>query len=201
MKIKSLMIADPITIPESSSVSDAIELMRSHSIRHLPVVTEDMTLKGFLALSDLKQGLLPSLMNDLSLSDLMIKDPIAVSPDDDIEVAAQLMYKYKIGGMPVIKNRKLAGIITESDILRTFIEMLGILTSSSRIDVVIGDEPGTLAKAIQIIHSGGGEIITIGQSSQEIGKKTYFFRLSPCNTEPIARALESEGFEIADTSD
>ena len=104
MKIKTLMVSDPITITENASIQEAIELMKINSIRHLPVVSKDNQLKGFITLADLKQGLIPSMLGDVSLEDLIIKNPIVVGPDDDIEDAAQLIYKHKIGGMPVVKK-------------------------------------------------------------------------------------------------
>ena len=173
MKIHALMIPDPITVGIHASISDAIELMKLNSIRHLPVVSAGNHLEGFLTLADLKQGLIPSMVADVSLSDLMIKDPIKVDPDSDIEIAAKLIYKHKIGGMPVVKNDKLVGIITESDILRAFIEMMGIITSSSRIDVVIGDETGSFKKALHIIHDMGGDIINVGITAQQTKKNAH----------------------------
>ena len=196
MKIKSLMIPDHITIKENASIEDAIEVMKYNSIRHLPVVEKKNRLKGFVTLADLKQGLIPSLVAGVSLSDLIIKDPITVGPDDDVEIAAQLIYKHKIGGMPVVKRDKLVGIITETDILRAFIDMMGILTASSRIDVVIGGEPGSMKKALQIIHDNGGDIINVGMAAEQTRKKTYYFRLSPCKIDIIKNALEKEGFEV-----
>lgn len=196
MKIKDLMISKPITINMKSSIKDAIELMKTNSIRHLPVVTKSNILKGFVTLADLKQGLIPSMVADLSLSDLMIKDPITVDPEDDIESAARLIYKHKIGGMPVIKNGEVVGIITESDILRAFIDMMGLLTVSSRIGVVIGEKPGLLRKVLQIIHDKGGDVISVGLTAKQSLKRTYYFRLSSCNTEIIKIALEREGFEV-----
>ena len=201
MKINALMIPDPITITEKASVSDAIELMKVNSIRHLPVVSQKKMLKGFLTLADLKQGLIPSMVGDLTLTDLMIKKPITVDPDNDIEIAAQLIYKYKIGGIPVVKKNKLVGIITESDILRAFIDMMGILTASSRIDVVVKDEPGLFKKALQIINDNGGDIINVGMAAQQTSKRIYYFRLSVCKTDIIKKALEDSGFEVADAMD
>ena len=159
MKIKSLMIANPITITLESTIREAIELMKANGIRHLPVVSERNTLEGFVTLSDLKQGLIPSMVADVNLSDLMIKDPITVNPDDHIEVAAKLIYEHKIGGMPVVSGAKVVGIITESDILRAFVDMMGILTSSSRVDVVIRDEPGAFKKALLIYLLGPSDEI------------------------------------------
>jgi acetoin utilization protein AcuB len=201
MKINALMIPDPITITEKASVSDAIELMKVNSIRHLPVVSQKKMLKGFLTLADLKQGLIPSMVGDLTLTDLMIKKPITVDPDNDIEIAAQLIYKHKIGGIPVVKKNKLVGIITESDILRAFIDMMGILTASSRIDVVVKDEPGLFKKALQIINDNGGDIINVGMAAQQTSKRIYYFRLSVCKTDIIKKALEDSGFEVADAMD
>ncbi len=195
MKIHSLMIPDPITVSLHTSISEAIELMKINSIRHLPVVSENNHLEGFLTLADLKQGLIPSMVSDLSLQDLMIKDPITVDPDEEIEYAAQLIYHHKIGGLPVVKDKKLVGIITAADILRTFIDMMGILTTTSRIDVVIGDQPDALKKALQIIHDNGGDIINVGMT-QQADKRVYYFRLSACQTAVIRRALEKDKFEV-----
>jgi len=195
MKIHSLMIPDPITVKVNTSISEAIELMKINSIRHLPVVSKGNHLEGFLTLADLKQGLIPSMVSDLSLRDLMIKDPITVDPDEDIEYAAQLIYKYKIGGLPVVKNKKLVGIITATDILRTFIDMMGILATTSRIDVVIGDQADAFKKALQIINDNGGDIISVGMT-QQANKRIYYFRLSACNTDVIKEALEKAHFEV-----
>ncbi len=196
MKIHSLMVHDPITITSTASISDAIELMKVNSIRHLPVVSRSNKLEGFLTLADLKQGLIPSMLGDLTLRDLMIEEPITVSPDDDIEFAAQLIYKNKIGGMPVVKGDRLAGIITATDILRTFIDMMGILSSSSRIDVVIGDRAGGLKKAIQIINDSGGDIINVGMTAQNSDHRIYHFRLAACETADIKKALQKEDYEV-----
>jgi len=201
MKIKSFMIPDPITITESASIEDAIELMKNNSIRHLPVVSDGKMLKGFVTLADLRTGLIPSMLAGLTLTDLMIKDPVIVDPDSDIELAAQLIYKYKIGGIPVVKKGKLVGIITESDLLRVFIDMMGILNASSRIDVVVGTQPGSFNKAAQIVQNNGGEIISVGIIGERAKKRTYHFRLSPCRTAPIREALEKDGFRVTDAMD
>ena len=201
MKINSLMIPDPITITENASIQEAIELMKINSIRHLPVVAKGDKLKGFITLADLKQVLIPSMLGDVSLKDLIIKNPIVVRPDDDIEIAAQLIYKHKIGGMPVVQNDKLVGIITATDILRTFIDMMGFLTASSRIDLVVGDEPGGFKNVLQIINDNGGDIINVGMTAQEPSKRVYYFRLSPCDTKVIREALEKVGYQVLDTTD
>lgn len=201
MKIKALMIPDPIAITPKASIQEALEIMKTNSIRHLPVVGKRNILKGLVTLADLKTGFIPSMVADVSLQDLMITDPVTVGPDDYIEIAAQRIYKHKIGGMPVVENGKLVGIITQTDILRAFIDMMGILTASSRIDVVIGNEQGSFKKALQIIHDAGGDIINVGVKPQMKSDRTYYFRLTPCKTAPIKKALETVGFQVVAAMD
>jgi len=201
MKIKALMVPDPITVTRNATISEAIELMKINSIRHLPVVSKNNRLEGFVTIGDLKQGLIPSMVADLSLPDLMIMDPITVSPDDDIEAAAQFIYKQKIGGMPVVKDSIVVGIITANDILRAFIDMMGILTTTSRIDVVIGDKPKSFKKALNIINDSGGDIISVVMTDKEDSKRSYYFRLSSCKTAVIKDALEQQGFKVLEAMD
>ena len=101
------------------------------------------------------------------MRDLMIKDPITVNPDDDIEFAAQLIYNHKIGGMPVVKDGRLTGIITATDILRTFIDMMGIYppgsileTRSGALAVVVSksSEPGAPLEALLVRDPAGRDI-------------------------------------------
>lgn len=66
----------------------------------------------------------------------MILNPITIDPETSIDEAARIIYKYKIGGLPVITEGKLVGIITITDILEAFIELMGLLKSSSRLDVI-----------------------------------------------------------------
>jgi acetoin utilization protein AcuB len=201
MKIEDLMIRDPITISEDTTISEAIACMKTNSIRHLPVVAADDTLLGFVTLADLKQGLIPSMVGDLSLKDLMIKKPITVAADRDIEIAAQLIYKHKIGGLPVVDDGRLVGIITVTDILGAFINMMGLLTASSRVDVSLKDKPGALKQAIQVINDVGGDIINIAMTAQQPGRRVYYFRLSACDTKNIRKALEENGFQVLATMD
>ena len=201
MKTKDLMIPNPITVQENASIQDAIELMKTNAIRHLPVIGSGKVLKGFVTLADLKQGLIPSMLSDVTLKDLMVKYPVTVAPEDDIELAARKIYKHKIGGMPVVDGETVVGIITETDILRAFIDMLGILTASSRIEVTVENDPETFQKALRIIHETGGDIINITMSARQTKKKTYYIRLSPCDTEAICSALNSAGFDVLNASD
>ncbi len=196
MKIRDLMIAHPICITANASIQEAIELMKANRIRHLPVVSRGRRLEGLVTLADLKQGLLPSMLGDVTLKDLMIADPITVAPEEEIETAAQLIYKYKIGGLPVTKNGRLVGIITETDLLRAFIEMLGLLATSSRLDVAAGNKPESLRRVLQIIGEHGGDVLNVFMTLEKAKRRVYHFRLAACDTEPIRKALTAAGFRV-----
>ena len=196
MKIRDLMIPNPIAVTATASISDAIELMKAYHIRHLPVVSKGRKLQGLVTLADLKQGLIPSMLGDVDLKDLMITDPITVAPEDDIETAAQIIYKHKIGGLPVTKNGRLVGIITETDMLRAFIDMMGILSSTSRLDVAADNKPESLKKMLQIISDNGGDVINVIMTLEKARKRVYHFRLAACKTAIIKKALTQEGFNV-----
>jgi acetoin utilization protein AcuB len=196
MKIRDLMIPDPIAITANASISDAIELMKANRIRHLPVISKGKKLEGLVTLADLKQGLIPSMLGDVDLKDLIVKNPITVAPEDDIETAAQIIYNNKVGGLPVTKNGRLVGIITETDILRAFIDMMGILSSTSRLDVAAGNAPDSLKRALQVISDNGGDVINVIMTLEKARKRVYHFRLAACNTAILRKALVKEGFKV-----
>ena len=196
MRVQDLMITEPITIAPGASIQEALEKMKNNAIRHLPVVGETGRLRGFLTLADLKRGLLPSMVTDLELKDLMIREPFTVTPETDVEQAARLIYDRKISGLPVVSDEVLVGIITESDILRAFIHMMGILSSSSRIDAVVGNGNRGFRQAVNIIEEAGGEIINVGMTARQSRQKTYYFRLSAGDASAIAAALEAAGIEV-----
>ena len=202
MRVKSIMATEPISVRENASISDAIALMKDNSIRHLPVVDRKGRLAGFLTLADLKQGFLPSLVADVTLADLMIKDPVTVGPEDDVEDAARLIHGKKIGGMPVVDgDGRLVGIITVIDILGAFIEMMGLLTHSVRLDVETGCAPDSVSRACRVISEAGGRVISIGLPDARPEGPVRVFRLAVEGSEESRSALGKAGFTVLDQSD
>ncbi len=194
MRIKHWMIKDVITISPEATVEDAIQLMKKHSIRHLPV-TEGDKLVGLVTESSIRQYALPAVMEKLPIREVMIINPITVDAEATIDEAARLIYRYKIGGLPVLQEGRLVGIITVTDLLEAFIELMGILRSSSRIDVVPAGE-SSFEEVLDIIRSQGGRIISVGMDVHTTGKKIFYVRLEKCPLEPIAAALEMAGHEV-----
>jgi len=197
MKVGDWMVRDVVWVTQDQTIQDCVDLMKRHSIRHLPVV-EDGRLVGLITEGDLRQVFLASLIEELSLKDVMINDPITVTPDTEIEDAARVIFYNKIGGLPVVdEQERLQGIITVADIMAAFIELMGVLKSSSRIDVVLGEDPEAFERVSGLIRSRGGEIMSVGMSGHRLRRKrVYYFRLKKCNVRLISRVLEKAGYEV-----
>ena len=196
MKIKRRMAQKLITISSDATVLDAVHLLHKHNIRHLPVVDNGKFI-GFIAGADIKQVLLLPNGNEMPLAEFMNKTPLTVGPEESMEDAARIMYSKRIGGLPVVEDGKLVGIITVGDILAEFIEIMGGLQASSRIDVIMHDNQEEYEKASRLIKHKGGDILSVGMSDAN-GKnnKYYFFRLKKCNITPITEALREKGYEV-----
>ena len=200
MLVARRMSRDPIAIAPEASIQEAIELMKEHSIRHLPVVDGEERLVGWVSDTDLRGVFIASMIEELTVGDVMIADPITVSSSDVLEQAALLITKHKIGGMPVLEDGKLVGIITVVDILEAFVDIMGVLASSSRLDVRLGDSRHAFQEVSRIIQEHDGEVISVGILSQEPPERIYSFRIEKCDTEPLRQALEEQGIEVVSFS-
>ncbi len=196
MHVKKRMVRKLITIPPQTNILNALKVMRDNSIRHLPVV-DGGNLVGFVTEGDLRQASLLSMVDKVSIEDVMIKDPVTIAPDASIEEAAKLIYSHKIGGLPVVKGKKLVGIITIVDVLQAFIQMMGILKSSSRLDLILGEKPRAFEEVSSIFQEHRAEIISVGMSNHKDRKKRiYYFRLEKCPLQPIVDSLKNKGYQV-----
>lgn len=129
--VKDWMTPDPITIAPSTTLPEANRLMKECGIRRLPVV-DSGRLVGIVTLGDVREASpsaatslsiyeLNYLLSRLTVEKIMTRDPIAISPETSLEAAARLMLEHKIGGLPVVDEGKVVGIITESDIFRLLV--------------------------------------------------------------------------------
>jgi len=145
MLVKDFMNANPWTISKDRNIREAREMMLSHKVRRLPVMDGDV-LVGIITKEDiLVAG--PSMVDYVSREELknrlektyiesiMTEDPYTVSEDDPMEKAARIMHEKKIGGLPVLRGPKLVGIITETDIFRAFVQLIGIAKDAERFEV------------------------------------------------------------------
>ena len=184
-----------VTISPDADLRNAIEIMHRHSIRHLPVVDSGRML-GFVTESNLRQYLLTDMLNELTTSDVMIINPITVDSNASIDYAARLIHEYKIGGLPVLEKRRLVGIITITDILGAFIELLGLLEESTRLDVLLNEKKGSIDDILKLIKEMGSKIISVGVDTQSSRKKVYYIRLKKTDVKPIIQKIELSGHKV-----
>lgn len=196
MKVARRMVREVITIPPSATVNDALHLLHQCNIRHLPVLDRE-TFVGFITEADLRQVLLLPGGNDIRIEDVMNTNPVTIGPEENLEEAARRIYEHKTDGLPVLEDGTLVGIVTVVDILAAFIEIMGVLQASSRIDIVLGDDAGAFESVSRIIKKKGGDILSVGMGDAPgPDKKYYFFRLSKCDVDAIADELKKNGFEV-----
>ena len=173
MLVKSRMSKYPLTIGPEESLSDAHQYMLEQKVRHLPVVKPDGKMIGLIAEEDLLKAEPSSatslsvweihyLLMEVKVKAVMVKEVITTTEDTPIEEAAHIMLDNKIGSLPVIRDDKLVGIITESDIFRTLMELFAAREKGLRITLECPDKAGELAKITKAVADDGGYISACG---------------------------------------
>lgn len=166
-----------ITIGPDVSVTEALRLLKNERIRRLPVVQKGK-LVGIVSENDLLNASpskattlsvweIPELLEKIKVRDVMSTRVHTVTVDTPLEEAARIMADQKVGGLPVLKDGKMVGIITDSGLLRIFLEMLGARELGVRINVLVKNQPGEIAKLGQAMYSLGGNIIALGTFAGE----------------------------------
>lgn len=173
MLVKDRMSTHPLTISQDESISAAHRYIQEQNIRHLPVVDKSGKMVGIITHDDLLKAEpsgvtllsvweIHSLLEKVKVRDVMVRDVITTTEDIPIEDAARLMMDRKIGGLPVMREGRLVGIITDTDILETFLELFSARQKGLRITLEIPDTAGQLAKVSQAIADQGGYIAACG---------------------------------------
>jgi len=195
LTVRDVMATDLVTVRPHQSARHAYRLMRDHRFRHLPVV-EDGQLVGILSDRDLRPVLLSPTLTRARVGELMSEDLTTVVPDASVEEAASLLVVKKIGCLPVVADGRLVGIVTETDLLAVLVELLGLLTQSTRLDVGVAGGPDAYERIVEIIRAHDGRIISVGAVPGSEGKTVFSVRLEPRDPRPIVEALRTAGFEV-----
>jgi len=156
MFVKLWMKKDVITIAQDQTLAEAEALMRQNRIRRL-LVTKGPTLVGILSREDIRKGIPAScdegtrmIAAQGKVEAYMTQNPITADPMDPLEDIALMMRRNKIGGIPVLENDTLVGIITESDIFRALTEILGAGKNGARVEMKIGHGPKDLFQVVKL---------------------------------------------------
>lgn len=211
MLVCNKMTADVITASPDTTLADALRLTRGNRIRHLPVV-ENNRLVGLVTDRDLRLAMPPVWANDTNHADLrntlttrtvgefMVTAIIAISPETPIEDAARKLYEHRIGCLPVLDGDEMVGIITETDVLRAFVELFGADEAGTRIEIMMEHKPGELARVVRAIGVDFKTNIN-GIVMPRVGSDyVVVIHLSTRNAEPIIQHLRRLGYRVGSPS-
>lgn len=171
MIVDSYMTKNPIVVRENISLADARELMKKEKIHRLPVVDNKGALMGIVTEKDVLYATpssmttldvyeIHTLFAKLSIKDIMTRDVLSISPDTHIEEAARTMADNNIGGLTVVDQGMVVGIITESDIFKVFINMFGVREKGIRVTLLVPEKKGELAQLAAAVSQAGGDFIS-----------------------------------------
>lgn len=212
MFVSRSMVSKVMTIDKDATVFDAQEKMAAHGIRHLPVVTADNRLIGIVSDRDIRSALPYSMIKNeetaeerrkaasLRVADIMTTDPKTISPMYTIQDALLLIQKEKVGAFPVIDdNRRLIGILSVRDLMRAFINVLGIGQPGTLLCIEVEEKVGQMKRIVDAITE---ENISFGSvlvaRTWDEGKRAVFPYLLTNNVVRIKKKLVAMGYRLID---
>lgn len=210
MLVRERMSTQPVTILSDTPISEALRVMRQSQVRRLPVLDKEGKLVGIVSEKDLLYAS-PSpatslsiyemhyLLSNLMVTEVMTDKLITVTPDTPLEEAARVMADNKIGGLPVVEGDKLVGIITETDIFKVFLELLGAREKGLRLTVQIPERKGEMARITTEIARLGGNILALGSFlGDDPTTAVVTVKVEDVPTEELEAAMRDLGLEILD---
>lgn len=212
MFVSRSMVSEVITIDKDASVFDAQEKMAANGIRHLPVVDADNRLIGIVTDRDIRSAMPYDLIKkkgsleerekiaQLKVEDIMTPDPKTISPMYTIQDALLMIQKEKVGAFPVVDDEgRLEGILSVRDLLRAFINVLGIGQPGTLMGIEVEEKIGQLKKIVDAITE---ENISFGSvlvaRTWEEGKRAVFPYLLTNNVAKVKKKLTGIGFKMID---
>jgi acetoin utilization protein AcuB len=202
MLVKERMSYPVFTIRPDTPVPDALKLMKTESIRRLPIVDKRGRMVGIVSDRDLLHAS-PSnatslsiwevnyLLSKLKVEKIMTRAVISIDEDTPIEEAARIMADNKIGGLPVLRAGELVGIITETDLFNIFLELLGAREPGVRLSLLVPDVPRELAELTKAITEAGGNILALGTFlGESLDNREVTLKVDGVAADTLVAALE-----------
>ena len=208
MNVARRMKRNPVFVDEADSMKKAMDLLKEHEIRHLPVLKDGEKLVGILSERDIKQAS-PSpataleireiyyLLDKVKVKQIMTRRPYTVSSSAPIEEAALIIREKKIGCLPVVDEGKLVGILTETDIIDSFIESMGVSGPGYRIELELPNKPGMLFEVLKLLKDFEVNIVSVATSpSDDPGRKVFVLRIETRSYKVVKAAIKKSGFDL-----
>jgi acetoin utilization protein AcuB len=209
MQVGERMSHPIISVAPDMPVHDALDMFKRERIRRAPVV-KNGKLVGIVSEKDLLNAS-PSpatslsiwemnyLLSKITVSDVMTKKVLTVDEDTPIEETARIMADNKIGGVPVMRDGHVVGIITETDLFKIFLEFMGAREKGVRITALLDEKPGQLAKITKAISEAGGNFIAFGQFyGEDPSNRIVTFKVKNLKKEEAKKAIYDIAREIWD---
>jgi acetoin utilization protein AcuB len=190
-----------ISVTPEMPINDVLAMFRNEHIRRAPVI-KDGKLVGIVSERDLLNASPSSvttlsvwelnyLISKVTVKNVMAKKVVTVDQDTPIEEAARIMADKKIGGVPVMSGGNVVGIITETDLFKIFLELMGARQKAWRVTATIAEKPGTLALLTQAIAQNGGNFISFGMfSGPDSNSRVVTFKVEGLDKNKIRGVLE-----------
>ncbi len=178
MLVRERMSQPVITIFPETSMKEALDIMHKQHVRRLPVVDKHGQLIGIVTEDNLNKASpsdattlsvweIRELISKIKVEKIMTRDVITIADDTPIEEAARVMADCEVSGLPVMHDTEIVGLITESDIFKTFLEMFAARDPGVRLSVEVPTGPGQIVKLTKAIYELGGDIAAFGTIKPE----------------------------------
>ncbi|MBX0359059.1 acetoin utilization AcuB family protein [Halobacillus sp. Nhm2S1] len=205
MLVEEIMKEKVITLSPEDTIEKALKLLHEHHIRHIPIINEENEVIGIVSDRDVRDASPSTFEKETNYEEL--KNPIrsimtspvtTVHPLDFVEEVASIFYEQEIACVPVTRDEKLVGIITEKDMLYTLIQLTGTHVQSSQIEVKVINKPGILPQVTQVFGKRKVNIssVLIYPYKPDPKYKIIVVRIQTMNPLPTIEDLKSEGYEV-----
>jgi len=202
------MTRNVVTVTRDTSVLAVRNILHEHQFNQVPVV-DGKKVVGIITDRDIRENSaspastlsvheLNYLLSEMKAGDIMTKDPITVTPETSIEAATEIITRHNIGSLPVVSKGELVGIITTSDLLNVLLEVMGMGTPSSRIELTVPSDMGELEKIAGIVKARGLTIISMvsSVSKDDPGKRLAVIRVNTEDVRDLCKAMRDAGYRV-----
>jgi acetoin utilization protein AcuB len=189
-----------ISVSPDTSIHDALAMFKKEHIRRAPVM-QDGGMVGIVSEKDLLNAS-PSpvtslsvwemnyLLSKVTVKQVMTKKVKTVEVNTPIEEAARIMADNKFGGLPVMRSGKVVGMITETDLFKIFLELMGARDKGIRVTANIEDKPGQLARVTKAIADAGGNFVSFGFfAGEDTSTKVLTFKVAGIKKDNVKKVL------------
>jgi acetoin utilization protein AcuB len=206
MIVEEIMKTQLVTLFENHKIADAVKLMKENHIRHIPIIDQTNTLIGIVSDRDIRDASPSIFMDqvernnvlDKPLKSIMKTDIITGHPLDFVEEVAAYFYEYQIGSLPIVKDHKIVGIITETDLLHTLVELTGAHQPGSQIEILVSDQPGILSEITTIFGNRKANILSIlvYPYKKTDQMKVIVVRVQTMNPTGLIKEINDAGYKV-----